>query len=76
MFRCKKCKQQSQRGQSQFRIITRIRVLHKGWEIEEELPVCHSCFLKRGPPFKVRANSSNGSSEPRTNTKGMIAVSA
>ena len=44
MYKCQICKYQSERGETQFNLITKIRPLQKGFEIAEEKKVCKECY--------------------------------
>jgi len=44
LYKCELCKKQSERKETQFRLITKIRKLFKGFEIEEEKKVCMECY--------------------------------
>lgn len=46
MYKCQKCRKNSESGETQFKLITKIRKKIKGWEIEEEKKVCSDCYHK------------------------------
>jgi len=46
MYQCEECNKVSPRYETQFRIITKVRSLIKGFEIEEEKKVCKECYEK------------------------------
>ena len=44
MYKCSKCHIQSKDGETQFKLITKKRMLTNGWEIAKEINVCFNCY--------------------------------
>ncbi|MHA1481998.1 MAG: hypothetical protein ACTSQA_00995 [Candidatus Heimdallarchaeaceae archaeon] len=44
MYRCQICDEQSKERETKFRLVTKKRILDKGFEISEEKETCPNCY--------------------------------